>query len=242
MTAQPGKRSGPQTDRLAVVDGARTVAIALMVVYHFCFDLRHFGIIAADFEHDAFWLVARGVIVTSFLLLVGVSLALAASAAVPPARFWRRIAIIAAAALGVSVVSAVLFPRSFIYFGVLHCIAVTSVLARPYAAKPRLALIAGLVVIAAGTLLAHPAFDARPLSPIGFAVHKPLTEDYVPLFPWAGVVLLGIAAGHALAAPPLRRRLAGISVPGWLAWPGRHSLLLYLVHQPVFFAILTLAS
>lgn len=242
MTAQPRKPPAPRTDRLAVVDGARTVAIVLMVVYHFCFDLRHFGVIAADFEHDVVWLVARGVILTSFLLLVGVSLALADRAGVPASQFWQRIAIVAAAALGVTVVSMALFPRSFIYFGVLHCIAVTSVLVRPYAAKPRLALVAGLVVIVAGTLLAHPAFDARALSPIGFAVHKPLTEDYVPLFPWAGVVLLGITVGHALAAPPLRQLIAGVTVPGWLTWPGRHSLLLYLLHQPVLFALLTLAT
>lgn len=242
MTAKRGDRRGSPTARLDIVDGARTVAIALMVVYHFCFDLRHFGVIAADFEHDPFWLGARGVIVTSFLLLVGISLALAAAAGVPAARFWRRIAVVAAAALGVSAVSVLLFPRTFIYFGVLHCIAVTSVLARPYAGKPRVALVAGLVVIAAGTLLSHPAFDAKALSPIGFAPHKPPTEDYVPLFPWAGVVLLGIATGHALATPRLRKLSTALHVPGWLAWPGRHSLLLYLAHQPLFFAILAVAT
>jgi uncharacterized membrane protein len=241
MTAQARRRPGPRPDRIALVDGARTVAIALMLGYHFCFDLRHFGVIAADFEHDPFWLASRGVILTSFLLLVGVSLALAEIARVPAAQFWRRIAVVAAAALAVSAVSLAVFPRSFIYFGVLHCIAVTSVLARPHANKPWVALVAGLVIIVSGMLLTHPAFDARALSPIGFAARKPLTEDYVPLFPWSGVVLVGIAAGHALAVAPLRPLVDRIAVPHWLSWPGRHSLLLYLIHQPVFFGILTLA-
>ena len=48
-----------------------------MVVYHFAFDLRFYRVIAADFEHDPFWLGFRALIVTSFLLLVGVSLVLA---------------------------------------------------------------------------------------------------------------------------------------------------------------------
>lgn len=242
MTARARRQPALRPGRVALVDGARTVAIALMIVYHFCFDLRHFGVIAADFENDRFWLASRGVILSSFLVLAGVSLALADIARVRTAQFWRRIALVAAAALAVSLVSLVVFPRSFIYFGVLHCIAVTSVLARPHADKPWVALVAGLAIIVAGTLLTHAAFDARVLSPIGFAVHKPLTEDYVPLFPWSGVMLLGIAAGHALAAPPLRPRIDRVTVPGWFAWPGRHSLLLYLVHQPVLFAVLSLAT
>ena len=40
--------------------------------------------------------------------------------------------------------------------------------------------------------------EDRWLGWLGFMTHKPVTEDYVPLFPWAGVLLLGVAAGHGV--------------------------------------------
>ena len=228
-------------ERLAVVDVARTGAIGLMIAYHFCFDLRHFGFITADFERDPFWLGCRAVILSSFLLLVGVSLALAAAAGIPAARFWRRTGQIALGALAVSCASWLVFPRSFIWFGVLHNIAIASVLARPFARRPWTALAIGAIVAGMGMTLAWPAFDATLLSPLGFRTFKPPTEDYVPLFPWAGAVFVGIAGGHLLATGPVRTALAAARVPRWAVWPGRHSLVIYLVHQPFLFALLSLA-
>ena len=69
--------------------------------------------------------------------------------------------------------------------------------------------------------------------------HKPATQDYVPLFPWAGVVLVGIAGGAWLVSHELRplRPLSRVT-PAWLAWAGRHSLLIYMVHQPLMLGAL----
>ena len=70
---------------------------------------------------------------------------------------------------------------------------------------------------------------------------KPVTEDYVPLFPWTGVLLIGIAAGHWL----MRERFGPLAplgrVPAALRWLGRHSLVVYLVHQPLLIGLLWLA-
>ena len=74
----------------------------------------------------------------------------------------------------------------FIWFGVLHAIAVSLVLARPLVRYPRTALALGIAVVVAGNAIRHPAFDNRSLGWIGFMTAKPSTEDYVPLFPWAG--------------------------------------------------------
>jgi uncharacterized membrane protein len=131
-----------------------------------------------------------------------------------------------------------MFPATFITFGILHFIALASVLARPLASRPRLALALGLVAMAAGLTLSHPFFDSRATSWLGFVTRKPPTQDYVPLFPWIGVVLTGIAAGHVLAdrgfAPlaPLAR------APAALRWLGRHSLAVYMVHQPILMGAL----
>ncbi len=133
--AAVGAPTAPSSsERIAGVDALRGIALCLMFVYHFAFDLRFYGVTAADFEHDPLWLGFRALIVTLFMTLVGVSLVLADRAGATPAHFWRRVGVIGACALAVSVGSWIVFPRSYIYFGILHSIAVASVLARPLVA------------------------------------------------------------------------------------------------------------
>jgi uncharacterized membrane protein len=231
----------PAANRVEGIDTLRGLAIVAMIVYHFVFDLRFFGIVRADFENDAFWLGYRALVLSTFLLLVGTSLVLARQFKVPTARFARRVAVIAMCALAATIGSYAMFPERFIYFGILHCIAVASVLARPLVGRPGLAVALGLAAIVAGLAVSHPFFDARATSWLGFNTIKPATEDFVPLFPWIGVVLLGIGAGHEL----LRRELAPIAplarAPRALRWLGRHSLAVYMVHQPLLLGILWLA-
>ena len=227
--------------RVVAVDALRGLAIVAMVAYHVAFDLALFRLVRFDFERDPFWTVARAAIVTTFMALVGISLVLAHRQRVTPARRWRRIAVIAACALAVSAASYAMFPRTWISFGILHAIAFASVIAWPLAARPRLALGAGIAVIAAGVAIAHPAFDAPGLRWIGFATRPPATEDYVPLFPWLGVTLVGIALGDALDRRGFRPIALLARVPAALRWMGRHSLAIYMVHQPLLIGALALA-
>ena len=226
--------------RVASVDALRGLAILVMIAYHFAFDLDFFGVIGADFERDRFWLSARAAIVSSFLLLVGVSLVLADRAGFRWTAQLGRVALIGLCALAVSLASYFVYPQTYIYFGILHCIALSLLLARPLARRPRLALLLGLAVVFAGLALSHPAFDARLTSWLGFTTRRPPTQDFVPLFPWLGVVLLGIALGHAL----LRTRFAPIAplarAPRALLWLGRHSLAVYMAHQPILMGALWL--
>ncbi len=233
-------RAGPT--RLAAVDAWRGTAIMAMIAYHFAFDLRLFGFAQFDFERSAFWLGARALIVTNFLLLVGVSIALARLAGIGATRRVARITTIAACALAVSVASYAMFPARWIGFGVLHCIVVASLLAWPFAARPRLALAVGAAVVVAGLAWSHPAFDTRALDWIGFTTRKPATEDYVPLAPWAGVVFVGIAAGHAIGRRGAAPTTVGGGLARTLATLGRHSLAVYMIHQPVLIGALALVA
>lgn len=235
--AKPALRR-QQAPRVEGLDALRGVAILAMVVYHFCFDLRYFGVARWDFEHDIRWLAARTLILSSFLLIAGISAALARRDPAADARWPRHVAVIGGAALLVTAASAMMFPRSFIWFGVLHAIAVSLIVARPLTGRPRAAALAAVVVIAAGLTLSSPLFDNRWLGWLGFMTHKPVTEDYVPMFPWTGVLLLGIAAGHVL----VHNRFALMSpldrAPRALRFLGRHSLVVYLVHQPLLLGAL----
>lgn len=228
--------------REPALDALRGLAIVAMVGYHFAFDLRMVGLASIDFENDVRWIAARSAILSTFLAVAGVSLVLADRAGVGARRRLARIALIAAGAIAVSAASWLFAPSRWISFGVLHAIAVSCLLGWPLARRPRLALAIGLACLAAPLAFSHPLFDSRWTNWIGFTTARPPTDDYVPLVPWFGMVALGIAAGHAL----VRREFAPLApldrAPARLRWLGRHSLAVYLVHQPVLVGLLLLAT
>jgi uncharacterized membrane protein len=220
-------------DRL---DALRGAAIVWMALFHFAFDLNHFRLLepAQNFYRDPFWTVQRTVIVTLFMAVAGLSQAVALDAGQAWPRFWRRWAQIAACAVLVSAGSALMFPRSWISFGVLHGFAVMLVLAR-LAAPLRWGLWPlGLACVLLPHLVAHPFFDTRGTNWVGLVTRKPVTEDYAPVLPWLGVMLWGLAGGQWL----LKRRRDALAGPlavalQPLAGLGRWSLSFYMLHQPV---------
>jgi len=244
----------PGGTRHARLDVLRGVAMVWMTAFHLGFDLAHFGWWRQDFLHDPFWTWQRTAIVSLFLLCVGLGQALAWRQGVPLTRFARRWAQIAGGALLVSAGSYLMFPRSFIHFGVLHGVAVMLLVARATADWRAWRLwLAGALALAlpwlAGWTLGGPlaelapAFNGRALNWLGLVTRKPFTEDYVPLFPWLGVVWWGLALGRWLLqrpSRPLAGPVAGFAVP--LAWLGRHSLSYYLLHQPVLIGALVLVT
>ena len=228
--------------RYVMIDALRGVAIVLMIAYHFSFDLNYHGWINQDFNHAPFWLITRAAIVSLFLLLVGISLVLNAQRP-DSTSFWRRQGRLLAACVAVSLGSYLMFPESFIFFGILHFILIASLAGRLFLRFHYANLAASMLIIMAGWLYSNPLFNAPPLQWLGFMTYKPFTEDYVPFFPWFGVVLAGIFVGQLIFSKP-RPALTTEPRPGLqqLAFAGRHSLLIYLLHQPLLLGILTLVA
>jgi uncharacterized membrane protein len=160
---------------------------------------------------------------------------------------------VAGAALLVTAGSLLMFPKSFIYFGVLHGIAVMLVVARCTVGWGRwlwpLGALAMVAPWVASSLISQNSalelLNAPGLNWLGLISRKPIAEDYVPLMPWLGVLWWGVAAGQWV----MRNR------PGWLgtvassegrvgrgaAMLGRWSLSYYLVHQPFMIGSIGLA-
>lgn len=225
-------------DRL---DALRGAAIVWMAVFHFGFDLNFFGLVEPrqNFYHDPFWTGQRTVIVSLFLFCAGLGQAVALQSAQGWPRFWRRWAQVAGCALLVSLGSWWMFPRSWIGFGVLHGLAVMLIVARLAAPLRGGLWLAGAAAIALPRFVQHPFFDGPWTHWVGLVTRKPVTEDWVPVLPWLGVVLWGLAAGQWLlqrhpgllagAVPALLRPLATL---------GRWSLSFYMLHQPVLIGAL----
>ncbi len=235
--------------RLPLIDAARGLAVAAMIVYHFSWDMRYFGFIAADVAEDLGWRIFARLIAGSFIFIVGVSLVLAGRNGLNLDRYVKRLAILVAAAGAITLATWLVFPDNFIFFGILHHIALASVLGLAFIRAPLpIVLAASALCFAIPPLFAGPAFDHPALVWLGLASYFPRTNDFVPVFPWFGIVLAGIAAARlapALAgvfplAPAIRR--SGEWAPAALLWMGRHSLAIYLLHQPILFGLVYLAA
>lgn len=233
------------------LDALRALAMVWMTVFHLGFDLAYFGWWIQDFYHDPLWTTQRVLIVSLFLFCAGASQALALHQGQTWRAFGRRWLEIAGCALLVSLGSRLMFPDSFIYFGVLHAIAVMLLALRLAASLWRggdiFWWLAGAMAVALGAvgpaLIANDPrlklLDGPGLNWIGLISAKPRTEDYVPLLPWLGPLLWGYVSMRYL----LRRRSHWVfasvrPVVRPLARLGTWSLLYYMVHQPVMIGLL----
>ena len=240
------------SQRLDTLDTLRGLAVVWMTLFHFCFDLNQFGYIQQNFYTDTFWTGQRTVIVSLFLFCAGVGQAVAVQQGQSLQRFWRRWLQVSSCALLVTAGSYLMYPKSFIYFGVLHGIAAMLLVMRLTSGWGRWLWLAGGLIFAIKVIapyaheycrsidfLNEPAFNW-----LGFISRKPITEDHVPLLPWLGVMWWGMAAGQwLLAQRPLWLRHAVPVVAAPLAWLGRWSLSWYMLHQLVLIgALMALAA
>lgn len=231
------------TNRIVGLDLARSCALLAMAVFHFTFDLQMFGLISAETTRSAGWRIFAQAIAGSFLFLAGFSLYLAHGRQIRFTAFFKRLAVLLLAAGAVTLGTWVFMPQGFIFFGILHMISVASVLGLLFLRLPPLvtgAVAVGVIVLP--QVFRADAFNTAGLLWVGLSTKMPYTLDYEPVFPWLAPFLFGIVAAKLAARRGVLQN-RGMTAPNGklitaLALPGRHSLLVYLLHQPVLIGLI----
>jgi uncharacterized membrane protein len=241
--------------RFSNIDTLRGLAMVWMTVFHFCFDLQQFDYLQANFYTDSLWTWQRVAIVSLFVFCAGLGQAVAVQQGQPWGRFWKRWRQIAFCALLVTVGSYAMYPNSYIYFGILHGVALMLIVVRWSAGWGRWLWLAGATAIAMPLIAAYAHstgaagdfLNGKLFNWLGLISRKPITEDYAPLFPWLGVMWWGMAAGQwclrtrpQWLVGPKAGLFAQLSHP--LALLGRWSLSYYMLHQPVMIGALMLLA
>ncbi len=231
----------------AIIDYLRGIALLLMFAYHFSFDLNYYQFIQTDFYNNPWWINFRLVIVSLFLWLVGISLWLATQKKIQPKPYLKRLSLLIIAAGLVSLSSYITFPGSYIFFGILHFIVVASVVGLLFVRFHYINLLLGISLVIIGSRYSSPLFNHNALQWFGLMPEKPITEDYAPFLPWFGVVLLGLFSASLIFKQATFKPLSSLfnhwgktktTAQQLICCMGRHSLIIYLIHQPIFMGIL----
>jgi uncharacterized membrane protein len=244
---QADTSTAPSKPRLGKLDVLRGIALVAMATYHTGWDFEFFGYLEPGTTGQGAWKLYARIIASTFLVLVGFSLFLAHGRGIRWRRFGIRLAQIVVAALAITLVTMYFTPGSFVFFGILHQIAVASVLGLLFLRLPAfIVAAAAAAVIALPHYFVSPTFDAPIFWPLGLSEIIIKSNDYVPIFPWFGAVLAGVALAKTMQYFGAIELLAGNIAPSWLdrglRFIGRHSLAFYLIHQPVIIACVFLVS
>ena len=242
--AQPNP--SPPSSRYWEIDALRGVAILLMIGFHLAWDLDSWGLVQVAMGRGP-WPWFSRIISTIFLSLAGISLVISDSRrGETPA--WRKFLFRGLKVLGlamiVSLVTYLTLGDTFVVFGILHLIGFSIIAALPFLPYRRrwLSLVLGLVLLVAGSYVnrltaLHPWLIWLGINQIGRGM-----ADWYPVLPWFGMMLVGLWLGHTLYTGgerqfglPDRSRAPVIRQLGFL---GRHSLLIYMVHQPLLMGVL----
>lgn len=222
--------------RVWQIDFSRGVAICLMASFHFVFDLNYYWDVPVSYQ-SGFWYYVGKLSAILFTFIAGVSASLSS-------RHIRRGLVVLGWGLVISLATYLLDPQTYIRFGILHmqgsCMLLFPLLKN---LRPAWLAVTGTAVFFAGKWTAEltgPAF----LLPLGVMPTGFQSLDYYPLLPWAGLFLYGAALGK-LGFGDQAPRSQPQPQPFWarpFSLAGRHSLAIYLIHQPVLIGLLWVAS
>lgn len=223
--------------RFSELDILRGFAVVGMIIYHYFFIQRFYGISEVNI-YSGWWLILARYVQFSFLGLAGISMAISRKSVFVQ---WKRAFNILIAAVIVNIATYVVIPENFVRFGILHLIALSIFVLAPISNRKYLSLIIGFLSLAGGYLLKQMTSGNLLMMIIGTKTASFSAVDHFPIFPWLSIVAFGIFLGNTLynrekLKPLINLTDNSISVR-FFTFLGRHSLIIYLLHVPVILLI-----
>jgi uncharacterized membrane protein len=240
-------------ERILVLDLMRSVGIFLMIIFHFTYDLNYFGLTDVDLFENKFWWGLPRFIASIFLFSTGLSFYYAyplknypnLKAVLTSPKYHKRLLKLFLGALTITGVTYLIFPRNWVYFGILHCMFVVSLVLIPCLRFPKVALILGLLITGLGQNqtqeylnFSFSDWNQKLFLYLGLEFPQHVAVDLISPFPWVGVAFLGLFIGQSSLIDKINLPLS--SLFQYLALPGRHSLVIYLLHQPILILLIYL--
>lgn len=258
MTVVEQSRTSARTraaaSRYWEIDTLRGVAIVMMIIFHLMWDLWAYQVMPDLILYAGFWKYFQRTTASLFIVLVGVSMTVSyrrARLSGTTDGLFRKFLVRGLRIIGIGVALAVgmwFFGNGFAHMGVLQLIGFSIIAGYPFLRFKWLNLVLWMVFNAVGWLFIVISnlgmVETQWLVFFGLTPRTYAPPDFFPIFPWFGVVLLGIFIGN-MAYDDNGRRFPlpdwGNFLPFyWLQFLGRHSLLIYVIHQPALVVILTL--
>lgn len=246
---QNGGPNATSRARVGLIDELRGLAIVLMVVYHLFFDLVYLYGVNVPAFHSPVLGFLQPFFAGVFIFISGVACRYSRSN-------LKRGAVCFGLGLALTLATLLFVPDELILFGILHFLGVAMMLYALLArALDKLLPLPGLLVFAALFAVTYPVpygkvgigpvsaalpaalYDTGFLFPLGLPGTGFFSSDYFPLVPWLFLFFAGTYAGVYFKSGRM---------PGWcykthvppLAFAGRHTLMIYLAHQPVVYMLL----
>lgn len=242
------------THRVHLIDEVRGFSILCMVFYHAAYDLTAlFGVSIPLFFSP---------IMQQFLqpLFAGLFIFISGTAANYSRANVKRGALCFLFGMILTVGTWIFMPSQLVLFGILHCLGVCMMLAPLFLRlagkiKPAVLIPVSLLLFfllysvpqgeiglfGAAVSLPRALYQTPFLFFLGFPDSSFFSSDYFPLLPWVFAFLAGVSFGTVIKAgrcPAFfyKRHCRP------LAFIGRHTLIVYLAHQPVVYGLLLLLS
>lgn len=223
-----------------------------MITYHLIYDLDQWTGLAVDVD-ALFWFITGKTAALLFIFLSGLSSGFSKH----PLKNGLRVLFFG---MIITLVTYVVFPEQYVRFGILHFLGVMMVLYPLIQKLPNGVLILGSVlIITGGLIIKDQAVNTSLLLPLGFMYPRFATMDFYPLFPYSGVTLLGVlcyryvfaeqSKANASVLPAIRKK-QNYDKPAqkdeqkkkaaypMVTWISRHSLWIYLIHQPILLGLI----
>lgn len=218
-------------NRILELDAARGICILGMVAVHLVYDLTELYPVLHP-EYPPIFLLLKNWGGVAFFLISGICVTLGH-------HHLRRGSVVLACAVLVSTVMSIMGTMP-IRFGVLHCLGFCMLLWSVFKAAPLKLLCCCSVGFAAlGWLFEGTTVPISYLYPLGLTAPGFESADFFPLLPNLGYFLAGAVLGRRFY-PSRESLFPTFPRLSFLCFCGRHSLPIYLIHQPLLILFIEL--